>query len=91
MPTPENRRPVKPGDEGREDTSELFRRFQDLKPKYASKAEAFQGVSRDLEAMAARHGKSVENLLQEAHTTRHTESHHVQALSLERQLAHLRR
>ena len=74
-----------------EESSEMFERFQQLKPLYASKGEAVQALARNLEQLAGQHKMNVENLLREAHTTARSEDHHHEALKLERQIALLRR
>jgi len=74
-----------------EKDSELYNKFQNLKPMYASSSEALQSSIRDLESLAAKRGLTIESLLLEAHSTQDTHPHHIQALSLERVIAQLRR
>jgi hypothetical protein len=61
------------------------------KPLFASKSEAAAAFSAQLEKLAADHGLAVEELIHQAHTTRDSQPHHIEALHLERQVAHLRR
>jgi len=61
------------------------------KPLYASTEAAIKGVTRELEALAAKHEQPVNELLCEAHTTFNAQPHHTQALRFERMIAHLHR
>ncbi len=70
--------------------SELYRQFQRLKPKHSTNDEAIQSAAHDLEVLAAQRSQTVEALIKDAHTTKNTQPHHVQALTLERIIARLR-
>jgi len=73
-----------------EKASELYKKFQTLKPLHSSADEGLRSSIFELENLASQHGKTIEKLLLEAHTTPNTQAHHVQALSLERVIARLR-
>jgi hypothetical protein len=73
-----------------EKTSGLYQEFLQLKPLYASKEEAFEGITRELESLAAKQGQTVEALLFEAHTSLNSQSHHTRALTFERMIARFR-
>jgi hypothetical protein len=74
-----------------EKSSSLYDQFLKLKPLYASKTEALAAFRQELEMLASKHGKSIEDLLYEAHTTATSKNYHTQALSIERGIAFLRR
>ena len=78
-------------DDAEGETSVLFEAIQRSKPLFASNAEAAQASARQLEQLALKHGMTVAALIEQAHTAQDSRPHHVEALSLERRLAFLRR
>ena len=74
-----------------EETSELLKGYLRSKPLFASNADAAQAMAHQLEQLATQHGMSVAALIEQSHTARDSQPHHLEALNLERQLAFLRR
>jgi hypothetical protein len=73
------------------ETSELFKSYVRSTVVFTSGSEAVSAVSRQLERLAHDHGMTPDELIQQAHATRNSEPFHIEALSLVRQLALLRR
>lgn len=76
---------ILPEDES-EMPSALFEEAQKAVPQYSSNKMALEGVTAQLDALAAEHGQSVSELLYEAEHSSQFQEYYLSALSLSRQI-----
>jgi len=66
----------------------LWKSILASKPVYSSDAEALAAFKAELANIAAENGKTIEGIIEEAHTSREFKPYHMRVVSLERRIAH---